>query len=97
MERWVILLRGINVGGHGKLPMADLRYIVTAKGAQNVQTYIQSGNVTLQGPRPDTVALASAIEAAHGFRPAMMVLSAAEFEGILHACPFVPAEGKHLH
>tara|TARA_R110002124_G_scaffold9495_2_gene48675 strand:- start:577 stop:1110 length:534 start_codon:yes stop_codon:yes gene_type:complete len=97
MDSWVILLRGINVGGHGKLPMADLRYIVTAKGAQNVQTYIQSGNVTLQGPRPDTAALADEIEARHGFRRPIMVLSADEFGAIMRACPFEPAEGKHLH
>lgn len=92
-----MLLRGINVGGHGKLPMADLRSLVGANGAQNVQTYIQSGNVTLQGPRPDAAHLADMISASHGFRPAIVVLSAAEFAAIMSACPFAPKEGKHLH
>ena len=43
----VALLRGINVGGHGKLPMADLRAIAEGLGYGDVATYIQSGNLVL--------------------------------------------------
>ena len=43
----VALLRGINVGGRGKLPMADLRAIATDLGYDDVATYIQSGNLVL--------------------------------------------------
>ena len=45
MTRWVGLLRGVNVGGHNKLPMADFRSSVEALGFADVSTYIQSGNV----------------------------------------------------
>ena len=42
---YLALLRGINVGGHGKLPMAELTRLCAAAGCENVRTYIQSGNV----------------------------------------------------
>lgn len=44
---FIILLRGINVSGKNKLPMADLRKLLKDVGFQNVQTYIQSGNIIL--------------------------------------------------
>ena len=47
-QRYVALLRGVNVGGKNKLPMADLRDIFTAAGCAVVQTYIQSGNVVFE-------------------------------------------------
>lgn len=46
-EAFIILLRGINVSGKNKLPMADLRKLLKDVGFQNVQTYIQSGNIIL--------------------------------------------------
>lgn len=45
--RWIALLRGINVGGHNKVPMADLRAGLAAAGYADVATYVQSGNVVL--------------------------------------------------
>ena len=45
MGRYVALLRAINVGGAGKLPMADLRAICGELGFTEVETYIASGNV----------------------------------------------------
>lgn len=47
MERHVVLLRGINVGGKNLLPMKDLTRLCAELGAQHVRTYIQSGNVAL--------------------------------------------------
>lgn len=45
MDRYVALLRGINVGGKNKIPMAELRAAMEGLGYGDVQTYIQSGNV----------------------------------------------------
>jgi uncharacterized protein (DUF1697 family) len=45
MQTYIALLRGINVGGHNKLPMKALRGLLENLGLQNVQTYIQSGRV----------------------------------------------------
>ena len=45
MTGYVALLRAVNVGGTGKLPMADLREMCVALGFDGVRTYIASGNV----------------------------------------------------
>ena len=44
----VALLRGINVGGRNKLPMADLAAMFREEGCDDVRTYIQSGNVVFR-------------------------------------------------
>jgi uncharacterized protein (DUF1697 family) len=48
MNTYIVLLSGLNVGGHKKVPMADLRLLLIKSGLENVQTYIQSGNVVFQ-------------------------------------------------
>lgn len=48
LHTYIVLLRGINVGGKNKIPMADLRTALAKAGFSGVQTYIQSGNVILQ-------------------------------------------------
>ena len=48
MTSYVALLRGINVGGHNKLPMQDLRDILAALGCKDIKTYIQSGNAVFR-------------------------------------------------
>ncbi|SEP57075.1 DUF1697 domain-containing protein [Thalassovita taeanensis] len=101
MPRWVLLLRGVNVGGHGKLPMAALRDLLTQNGASAVQTYIQSGNVVMDHPEPDAAALcnniAGQIAAQFGFRPAVLALSLPDLSNIVAEAPFVEqADPKNL-
>ena len=92
----VILLRGINVGGYGKLPMTVLCEMLEGLGAVNPQSYIQSGNVVIEGAvEPDV--LAGEIEAAKGFRPSVMVFSQADFLRLTGAAPFAEPNGKLLH
>ncbi|MGK7371429.1 MAG: DUF1697 domain-containing protein, partial [Candidatus Halalkalibacterium sp. M3_1C_030] len=45
MTRYIALLRGINVGGHRKIKMDDLKVMLDLAGLENISTYIQSGNV----------------------------------------------------
>lgn len=52
MRTHVAMLRGINVGGHNRLPMADLRRVVASLGHQDVETYVQSGNVVFGAADP---------------------------------------------
>ena len=61
--RYVALLRGINVGGKNKVPMADLREVFETAGHTEVSTYIQSGNVLFRSTGSG-LALAKEIEAA---------------------------------
>lgn len=51
MNQFIVLLRGINVSGNNKLPMADLKRLLSDLGFQNVQTYIQSGNIILNSDK----------------------------------------------
>lgn len=95
MPRRVLLLAGINVGGHGRLPMKDLRALLEDLGATDVQTYIQSGNVVMNW---DGTAekIADEIERHHGFRRAAWLLSTDELARRL-CHPFVEATDKTLH
>ena len=52
MTAYLVLLRGINVGGKNKVPMADLRRLLEELGYRDVSTYIASGNVLLRSERP---------------------------------------------
>ena len=94
----VALLRGINVGGSGKLPMADLKAALIAAGAEVPETYIQSGNAIFGGkPRHDDIL--DQIEARAGFRPALLLIESADFLGIAGSNPFPEAvdDPKSLH
>jgi uncharacterized protein (DUF1697 family) len=51
MNTYIILIRGINVGGKNKVPMADLRKCLEELGFSNVSTYIASGNVILKSDK----------------------------------------------
>ena len=88
----VVLLRGINVGGHNKLPMATLRSIATDAGFGSVQTYIQSGNLIVRtdlAPQAVAARLRDAIEAETGLTPDLMVRTHAELAAVVAGNPFV--------
>jgi uncharacterized protein (DUF1697 family) len=102
MATHVALLRGINVGGRNKVPMADLRTVVTSLGHTGVTTYIQSGNVlfTAAGGSKEELAasLESAIADAFGIWASVVVLSRDELAGILAANPYPDeANPKQVH
>ena len=92
MASHLALLRGINVGGRNKVPMAELREVVTSLGYTGVTTYIQSGNVLFTTPESDTAKLASALEAAitgaFGIESSVVVLSRDELAQILDRNPY---------
>ncbi|MBV7378398.1 DUF1697 domain-containing protein [Maritimibacter dapengensis] len=94
MKTWVCLLRGINVGGKNKLPMADLKKIMGQLGAQDVGTYIQSGNAVFTGIVSKGAfqdALEAGIDAAMGFRPRVMLIGGEEMLAACAAFPFPEA------
>ena len=87
---WVGLFRGINVGGHNKLPMAALRAIFAMSGAEQVQTYIQSGNVVFiaqDGARVMDQVL-KAVEAEFGYQLQAMLLDETMFNKAVAQNPF---------
>ena len=88
----VALLRGINVGGRNKVPMAELREVVTSLGHTGVTTYIQSGNVLFTAPDSDRAQLASDLESAiadaFGIAASVVVVSRDQLAQILASNPY---------
>ena len=62
--RWAALLKGVNVGGNRRLPMADLRRFVESRGGSAVATLLASGNVVFDHPQEDADVLADHFRAA---------------------------------
>ncbi|TXS21497.1 DUF1697 domain-containing protein [Streptomyces sp. ms191] len=101
---YAALLRGINVSGHRKVPMAELRSLLEELGHRDVRTYLQSGNAVFTTDADDTddtlaAAVEKALEQHFGFRVDTLVRSAAYLAEVADACPFPAAEleAKQLH
>ena len=97
MVRYVALLRAVNVGGTGKLAMADLKAMGAAAGFRRIQTYIASGNVVFEaaGTAAEVKAALEAALAAYAGRPVgVLVRTAAEIAGVLARNPFPEAPGN---
>jgi uncharacterized protein (DUF1697 family) len=94
MTVYVALLRAINVGGSGKLPMQKLVRLCTDLGFAEVRTYIQSGNVVFasrKGEAAVRVALEAALTKALGKPADVAVRSAAEMAAVRDGNPFPTA------
>ena len=102
MTVWVLMLRGVNVGGAGRLPMAAFRDMLRGLGLADVQTYIQSGNAVFRSDLPAAeleAAIGAGIEASFGFRPALFLREARQLAAALAENPFPEAAEtpKSLH
>lgn len=91
MTAYVALLRAVNVGGTGKLPMTELTAMCAAAGFTQVKTYIASGNVVFHSAL-DEAAVKASLEAklhAYAGKPVgVMIRTAAEMAEVLAANPF---------
>lgn len=83
MNRYVVLLRGINVGGKNIISMKDLKQCLETAGFKNVQTYIQSGNVLLSSKSKSikrlTTKLESSLEDAFNYLAKVVVISKSDY------------------
>lgn len=97
MTKFVALLRAVNVGGTGKLPMKDLVKLCTDTGFEDVQTYIASGNVAFStdlSKDQAKSALENQLEAYAGRAVTIFIRTSAELERILKANPFPEKPGN---
>ncbi|MFJ7101396.1 DUF1697 domain-containing protein [Streptomyces albogriseolus] len=101
--RYAALLRGINVGGGKKVPMAELRGLLESLGLRDVRTYLQSGQAAFTaghgGEESLAADLSGALAGRFGFDVDVIVRDHAYLRGVVKACPF-PAgdlEPKQLH
>lgn len=88
----IALLRGINVGGKNKLPMANLRAIFESLGCESVQTYIQSGNV-LFNAKPALIKtladnVSKQIKSELNLTVPVILRTANQLKKTIDACPF---------
>ncbi|MFS4468616.1 DUF1697 domain-containing protein [Maribacter sp. 2210JD10-5] len=92
METYIALLRGINVSGQKKVPMAELRKILEDEEMANIKTYIQSGNVIFKSESNYIIALEKSImqkiEKYFGFKVPVLVKKVSDIKMILAANPF---------
>ncbi|MFD6418217.1 DUF1697 domain-containing protein [Streptomyces sp. NPDC060194] len=104
MANYAALLRGVNVGGGRKVPMAEWRTLLEGLGHTDVRTYLNSGNAVFAsgaGADPDVLAagISHALAGHFGFPVDVLVRTAAELQAVIDQCPF-PAdelEPKQLH
>lgn len=97
MHTWICLLRAVNVGGTGKLPMADLRRLCAEAGFADVRTYIASGNVVCRSRKGEASvkqALEKALFEYAGKAVGVLVRSPAEMAAVLADNPFPDAPGN---
>ncbi len=92
MPVYIALLRGINVSGQKKIPMAALRKLLASMNFDNVQTYIQSGNVVFTSQNRATARLeqeiSDAIRSDFGFVVPVLVKERSDFKAILDSNPY---------
>jgi uncharacterized protein (DUF1697 family) len=103
MATYVILLRAVNVGSTGKLPMAAFRKMLEDLGYQNVETYIQSGNAVVDAkgsPAAVGKAVATGLQKLMGSAVPVIVRTHEELERAIAANPFATeaaADGARVH
>lgn len=103
MTTWIALLRGVNVGGHNKLPMKRLRDTLGELGFADAATYIQSGNCVFRARAGNAGSIgkriSDAIAAEFGFQPSVFVLSRQELDAAIAGNPFAgrAADLKFVH
>jgi uncharacterized protein (DUF1697 family) len=100
METYIILLRGVMPFGKNKVPMADLRNVLAQAGLENVQTYIQTGNVIAQSDLSQSKLeklVHDVIKEHIGVDITVIARNAQQFEDILVSNPFKNLETSKLY
>ena len=96
--RYVALLRGVNLGGHNKVAMPELREAVEALGFRDVSTFIASGNVVFTSTvKVQPKKLEDAIRDQFGLDIDVMVRTAKQLDAIIDAVPFAKDAHEYVH
>jgi uncharacterized protein (DUF1697 family) len=100
MATYVALLRAVNVGGTGKLTMADLKALCAELGFSRIETYIASGNVVFDcdlSPQSVQTKLAARLLADAGKPVGVLLRTAGEMAAILRTQPFPDRDPKQTY
>ncbi len=97
MAAIISLLRAVNVGGHQKISMSELRALYVSLGFRDAQTFIASGNVVFTNDGKNIAALSKriedAIEKRFKIRPDVIVRTASELREVIAKNPFAKRHG----
>lgn len=101
MSRYIVLLRGINVGSSRKVPMAELKVLCETLGLKNLQTYIQSGNLVFELASPEPIReleerLQQAFTNTFGFEIPVLIRTSEEWAGSVAKNPFLIEENVDI-
>src|ERR1700722_3334128 len=95
----ICMLRGVNVGGHNRVKMNDLKKLFTSLKLRDPQTYVQSGNIVFTTDERDLDKLRKNLEAAihkkFGFQTDVILRSAKDLRNVIARNPF--AKRKDIH
>jgi len=98
MITYISILRGINVSGHNIIKMDQLKKLITGLGFENVQTYIQSGNIIYQTKKTDSLKLSesikNAIQKEFGFDVPVITLAIEVLAEVISNNPFLKDKNK---
>lgn len=97
MNTYIILLRGINVGGKNEIPMKELKVLLEKNGFEHVKTYIQSGNVVFESISKPNTDIGKIIQKKFGFNPKFLLLSEKDLLSAVMNNPYQGYEGKFVH
>jgi len=98
METYISILRGINLGGHRKIKMANLRKMYEDLGFENVKSYIQSGNVIFQTHEKEIAILEKELEDAilenFGFEVPVIIRTKQEWNQLMEVNPYLKEDAS---
>ena len=86
-QKYLALLRGINVGGKNLIPMAELRSCFEGMGFEDVSTYIQSGNVLFRGSEVHEASIETALRETFGYPGRVVAISGRRYDGMVSKAP----------
>ncbi len=97
MQKFIVLFRGINVGGNNLLPMKQFVPLLEKNNFESVSSYIQSGNIILKSPENPAVQIQSIVSKNFGFSPELFTLDEPAFLTAVLNNPYKDIEGKFVH
>jgi len=99
MNTYISMLRGINVSGQKKIHMAELRNLYESLGLENVQSYLQSGNVIFDSEETDNEKLRKLIETQieenYGFSVPVLICTGNDFRRLIESKPFAKERSEN--
>lgn len=97
MKTYIVLFRGINVGGKNILPMKELASLLSQNHYENIKTYIQSGNVVLDSNKNPATRISEIVKNSFDFKPEIFILTESELMAATRNNPYADKEGKTVH